>query len=41
MYNDEGEVSTTATNADDRHWAINDSRPVSDAADFMRFGKTS
>jgi glycine amidinotransferase len=40
LYDDEGELATTAINCNDRHWSINNSRPAFDAADFMRFGKT-
>ena len=39
---DEGEegFATTAADGNGRHWAINNSRPAFDVADFMRFGKT-
>ena len=40
LYDDEGNRASKTTDGDDRHWAINNSRPAFDAADFMRFGKT-
>jgi glycine amidinotransferase len=40
LCDDERGFATTITNGDDRYWAINDSRPAFDTADFMRFGKT-
>jgi glycine amidinotransferase len=40
LYDDEGNFASKIVDGNDRHWAINNSRPAFDAADFMRFGKT-
>jgi glycine amidinotransferase len=40
LYDDEGDFASKIADGNDRHWAINNSRPAFDTADFMRFGKT-